>query len=78
MTGSETFIIVAFRCSEKSTPFSFASAICSAKKDRRAETLMRRGVEHLAGFELQAVLEDVRLPVGVDELDLHGGRLRRA
>ena len=28
--GSETFIIVALRCSENSTPLAFASAICSA------------------------------------------------
>ena len=40
MTGSETFIIVAFMCSENSTPFSFASAICSVKKERSAETLI--------------------------------------
>ena len=32
MIGSETFIIVAFRCSEKRTPCSSASSICSARK----------------------------------------------
>ena len=33
MTGSETFIIVALRCTENRTPWSLASAICS---DRNA------------------------------------------
>ena len=32
MIGSETFIIVAFRCSEKRTPCSLASSICSSRK----------------------------------------------
>ena len=32
MIGSETFIIVAFRCTEKRTPCSLASSICSARK----------------------------------------------
>ena len=31
MIGSDTFIIVAFRCSENSTPLAFASATCSAR-----------------------------------------------
>ena len=30
MIGSETFIIVALRCSENSTPCAFASAICAS------------------------------------------------
>ncbi len=30
MIGSETFIIVAFRCSENSTPWAFASSICAS------------------------------------------------
>ena len=32
MIGSETFVVVTFRCSEKRTPCSLASAICSARK----------------------------------------------
>ena len=32
MMGSETFIIVAFRCSENSTPCAFASSICASTK----------------------------------------------
>jgi hypothetical protein len=39
MIGSETFIIVAFRCRENSTPFALASAICSA---RNASSACRR------------------------------------
>jgi len=41
MIGSETFIIVAFMCSEKSTPCAFASSICSARKVCSLATLMR-------------------------------------
>ena len=32
MIGSETFIMVALRCSDSSTPFAFASAIDAVKK----------------------------------------------
>ena len=39
MIGSETFIIVAFRCSENRTPLALASAICSA---RNASSAARR------------------------------------
>ena len=39
MIGSETFIIVAFRCSENRTPLALASAICSA---RNASSARRR------------------------------------
>ncbi len=34
ITGSDTFIIVALRCSDRSRPCCFASSICSAKKLR--------------------------------------------
>ena len=40
MIGSETFIMVALRCTENSTPFAFASAICSARKACSATALM--------------------------------------
>ncbi len=39
MIGSETFIIVAFRCTENRTPRSLASAICC---DRNASSARRR------------------------------------
>jgi hypothetical protein len=40
MTGSETFIMVALRCSESSTPVFLASSIWSAKNFRSALTLI--------------------------------------
>ncbi len=40
MIGSETFIIVAFRCRENRTPRCLASATCSARNERNAETLI--------------------------------------
>ena len=40
MIGSETFIIVAFRCSENRTPCSLASAICSSRKASSARRRM--------------------------------------
>ena len=40
MTGSETFIMVALRCTENSTPLFFASSICSSTNLRSARTLM--------------------------------------
>ena len=42
MIGSETFIIVAFRCSENSTPCSLASAICSARNASSARAAHHR------------------------------------
>ena len=40
MIGSETFIMVALRCSDSSTPFALASAIDAAKNSRSARRLM--------------------------------------
>ena len=40
MIGSETFIIVAFRCTEKSTPCALASATCAARKASSAARRM--------------------------------------
>ena len=41
MMGSETFIIVAFMCSENSTPEERASSICASRNARRAATSMK-------------------------------------
>ncbi len=41
MIGSETFIIVALRCTENSTPSGLARAICSVRKRRSAATPMK-------------------------------------
>ena len=40
MIGSDTFIIVALRCNENSTPCALASAICSARNVRSAATFI--------------------------------------
>ena len=40
MIGSETFIMVAFRCTENSTPCFFASAICASMKLASARLLI--------------------------------------
>ena len=41
MIGSETFIIVALRCTENSTSSALARAICSVRKRRSAATFMK-------------------------------------
>ncbi len=38
MIGSETFIIVAFRCTENSTPSALARAICAVRNSRSGAT----------------------------------------
>ncbi len=40
MIGSETFIMVALRCSENSTPLAFASAICACTNEASALRLI--------------------------------------
>ncbi len=40
MIGSETFIMVALRCTENSTPDSFARPICAARNSSRLATCM--------------------------------------
>ena len=40
MIGSLTFIMVALRCSENSTPRAFASSICASMKSASACALM--------------------------------------
>ena len=41
MIGSETFIIVALRCTENRTPFALASATWAARKSSSATLLMK-------------------------------------
>ena len=40
MIGSDTFIIVALRCTEKSTSSAWARAICAVRNSRRGSTCM--------------------------------------
>ena len=61
MIGSDTFIIVALRWSEKSTPLALASAICSARNVEQRRLAHDRGVDDLAGVS-----------TGIDVLQ-HGG-----
>ncbi len=51
MMGSEIFIIVAFRCSDSSTPWAIASAISLAKKSRSARRLITEEAIDLAVFD---------------------------
>ena len=69
MIGSETFIIVAFRCSEKSSPCSLASAICSCQERIERPGAHHRAVDDLALQHLDAALEHGRRAVGRDVLD---------
>ena len=62
MIGSETFIIVAFRCSEKRTPCALASAICSARNASSARAAHHRGVDDLAREHRQPSLSTVTAP----------------
>ena len=49
MIGSETFIIVAFRCTENSTPSALARAICAARNVAQRGHAHDRRVDDLAG-----------------------------
>jgi hypothetical protein len=51
MMGSETFIMVALRWSEKSVPSALALAICCGVEGTRAFLAHDGGVEDLAGLE---------------------------
>ena len=64
MIGSLTFIIVALRCSENSTPRAFASAICASTK-AASFRVQRRGVQHLAGLHLHRRAQRKLLPVAL-------------
>ena len=50
MIGSETFIIVAFRCSENSTPCRFASSICASTKSAQRARAHHGRVDQFAGL----------------------------
>jgi hypothetical protein len=57
MIGSETFIIVAFMCSENSTPSALVFSISSARKPQ-APRAHEGGVDHGAGGVAEPVLQD--------------------
>ena len=62
MIGSETFIIVAFRCTEKSTPCSLASATCSARNRSSAARRMTAASRTSPARSAMPSLSTVTLP----------------
>ena len=72
MIGSETFIIVALRCTENSTSSALARAICSVRKRRSAATFMNVPSTTSPASTGIAVLEHGDGAVGGDVLDAQG------
>ena len=62
MIGSETFIIVAFRCTENSTPSALARAICVAQERLQRGGVHEGGVDDLAGLDRHGLLEHLVVP----------------
>ena len=62
MIGSETFIIVAFRCSENSTPSRLVRSICSARKASSAFALMKVASTTSPSIRVQPSLSTVAAP----------------
>ena len=69
MIGSETFIMVALRCTEKSTSSALARAICSVTNSRSACDVHAGGVDDLAGQHRHRLLEHGDRAVLGDVLD---------
>ena len=67
--GSETFIMVALRCTEKSTSSAWARAICSVTNSRERLDVHAGGVDDLAGQHRHRVLEHGDRAVLGDVLD---------
>ena len=79
MIGSETFIMVALRWAENSTPSSLARAICAARNASRAAARMTVRVDDLAGSRTgRPSLRTVTVPSSADQLDLEVGVGRRS
>jgi hypothetical protein len=64
--GSDTFIMVALKCTENSTPDARALAICASMKAARHH----RGIDDLAGLHLDAFLQHALLAVVAVQHDL--------
>ena len=62
MIGSETFIIVAFRCRESSTPSRLAASICAEKNARNAATFMTEASITSPGCSASPSLSGVTWP----------------
>ena len=78
MIGSHTFIIVALRCTENSTPRSLASAICSARNASSAARRITAASTISPSRTGSDGLEHGDRAVGGDVLDAQGGRPRSA
>ena len=78
MTGSETFIIVALRCSDSSRPrLPWRPRSAASKNARSALDVHHRRVEDLAGLTRPTFFfSTVIVPIGADELEADIGRLR--
>ena len=72
MIGSETFIIVALRCTENSTSSALARAICSVRKRRSAATFMNVPSTTSPARTGMRLLEHRLGAVGGDVLDGQG------
>jgi hypothetical protein len=78
MIGSETFIMVAFRWSEKSTPSALAAGDLLLEKATSAFLLMKVASRISPALRASLSLSTLCCAVGADELDLHvGGRSGR-
>ena len=77
MIGSETFIIVALRCTENSTPSALARAIWAVEELAQRRHPHDRGVHDLAG-EHRHRLRGARssMPSSADQLDAQRRRPR--
>ena len=69
MIGSETFIIVALRCTEKRTPSALARCDLLGEEVAQLRDVHERRVDDLAGEDGDRLLEHGRGAVGTDELD---------
>ncbi len=75
MIGSETFIMVAFRCRDSSTSCCLASAICASKNSRRAFLLITLASITSPAFSAVFSLSNRDLTVVADKLDADGAGL---
>ena len=66
--------MVAFRCSDSSVPSRLHSSIVFGVELPQRRHVHDRGVDHLAGQQAQAFLEDLHRAVGAGVLDPHFGR----
>ena len=74
MIGSETFIIVALRCTENSTPSAFARATCAVRNSRSDATRITVASTTSPVEDRHLLPQHGRGPVVPDQLDAQGRR----